>query len=430
MDLNLEDLLKCRVACKRWSQAVDNLLENHPFRGGKTEDIENDFSTNRPKSAFHRHPFADRYDKPCSQFEFISLEKVTSFLTKTRTHPRSPFVTKSVLIRLSMELDDDELTALLDGVTELLQLHGKHIWYLHLDIQGYHSVEKTFKIISQVLKHLQNLKSLKLMCHAKDKSSTIEQNELIAHKSLPNLLYLESLDLCDVKLPVNLIGVFIKKYCTSLVKLQVSLYRWKESYSHQIVNLRELSITAMCSQDNLNHLYCQLQNLKHLQRLTKISLVVMVTLDTKRLFGILQQFEELHTVKIIILEHMGNKLHFQTEFRATDDDQPKLPQIHSLELSLTSAQRSLNFLKYFPNLQNLHFTLERDFMETFLGGTTPVSVKMTNDRILRYLNKCILNNSARKSRLWSLLPSLQVFTVQSDCYDRSKNELCFIRDLF
>jgi len=121
-----QELLKLRLASKRWKTAVEKTLENHPVRHplmarDKTEPIsENHFNYHRIRN----------YPLGASKFE--QADDIDKFLEEMANFQGNPFPGKSVIVGV-YEDDDANFPKIIANLVVLLKKFGKHVLHLHLE---------------------------------------------------------------------------------------------------------------------------------------------------------------------------------------------------------------------------------------------------------------------------------------------------------
>lgn len=414
--LNLKDILRCRLICKKWTKAIDTFLENHP---SKRPFVQNDEERSYQDE---KHLKAMKLTNSVI-FHLWDIEKLRTLRSEMSRHPRNPFVGRSVVFNVEIDddfEDDEDFDDRDPGIGEFwtltklfLNTTGSHIWYVEItEDSGHQKPLEFYKLLRELLIWMPNLKSLKVAVDiSHDDYYPKSLSIFMGSNALPVMPHLESLSVeyFYPEVPQLIHDMLIYMYSPQLKKLQINMTRWKSSYPRGLTKLTELHVKSV----HLGKLA-----LLETPSLGKISIdlresgISAQQISTHLLFETLSRFP----LNILILH-----VDIAVELEDISEGVLKRCSIPTLEkLEIMGVQRKIlyGFLLCFPSLKyiNIRESTSGDrFNEdpavvAFLEGNSLPKHEVV--QVHKYLYK----GRMYESNIWRRIPSLRAFTYEKIRY--------------
>lgn len=411
-DLSQEDILNCRLVCKPWNRSVDNYLQNcpesrylelYPYNLTKMATSING-SPLQKAVAWNHPPHIPVYQpllrsKNFRSIHFDNTGKLSTFLAKTSTHPRNPFVLRLISL-MCCQVDQQDLQAYWLEITDsLLQKFVQEVYHLQIcptiglgpnrDICSY------YERLLKTLWRLPNLKTLHLYRNndylppVSSKEATRIQGYMDMHP-LPPLPELETLSevFMDPLRQELIINQLMRTYSSQLKTISMSITIWRE-------DIPEFSNLPQCTS-----LYIRLDDcLEKWERLCyqleapnlgKLSLNIQTTSEISQIFRPLQQRNFQSLVYL--------KLHFIAKLRIARSgeeagDQFLLENVKTLEVSENANAPYDYLLSHLPKLEYILVCFEP-------GMEKMKDEVFLNDRIFE-IRKWMYSEALYKSNIWA-----------------------------
>lgn len=340
---------------------------------------------------------------------FDNTGKLSTFLAKTSTHPRNPFVLRLISL-MCCQVDQQDLQAYWLEITDsLLQKFGQEVYHLQIcptiglgpnrDICSY------YERLLKTLWRLPNLKTLHLYRNndylppVSSKEATRIQGYMDMHP-LPPLPELETLSevFMDPLRQELIINQLMRTYSSQLKTISMSITIWRE-------DIPEFSNLPQCTS-----LYIRLDDcLEKWERLCyqleapnlgKLSLNIQTTSEISQIFRPLQQRNFQSLVYL--------KLHFIAKLRIARSgeeagDQFLLENVKTLEVSENANAPYDYLLSHLPKLEYILVCFEP-------GMEKMKDEVFLNDRIFE-IRKWMHSEALYKSNIWARMEYLKEFTA-------------------
>lgn len=379
-NLGRENILRCRLVCKSWKGAVDQLLENssEDRSWSKTKLPGSYLKCFRLKHAIGTglHILLPDDDEKLICRKEEMFQSHLSSKARARANPiLGRRMTVTVPYNQTLEDDHKWLHQSLEGVVRFLGVYGEHLWHFGVTVKtAWSDAEELYEFLWDVLKLMPNLQTLEVdaefgKCyHKKD-----VLHEFIELNPLPPLPHLRKVRVafdevlcCEVALLQA--GIMVK-YAPQLEKFQLPLDFWKHLYWQKMEHLTELSLEMdgiSYSDEEGKWLSLTSDHSKPPGHLRKLSLdLYFRPLNVEYLFRFLEEFSGLVALQL----NFGHKTHM---LWPQDPDFMKLPSVSDLQLTFKGNPRMttvglkniLKLLECFPNLKYLSI---QGFMDRAIG---------------------------------------------------------------
>lgn len=370
-------------------------------------------------------------------FHLWDVERIRTLREEMRDHPRNPFVGRSVVFNVEIDddFDDEDEDEFEDpGVSDFWQLSrvflsevGRHLWYVEIvEDSGHQRPLEFYKLLRELLINLPNLRSLKL-------SGDISHEDYhpkalpvyMANNPLPPMPHMESLDLECLysEVPQIIHDMLISMYSVQLKKVHVNMNRWKPSYSRGLskqlteLHLKEVSLeklTTICSPTDGKLSSLNVGKLSLNLRSQKFSLTMLpMKFPT---FSFFKALSHLFPVLRVLTLFVDITVELN-EMEPNSWQQFSLPSVEQVEVQGVQRKIFYSFLLCFPSLKSLSICEstcgrfnEDPAVITFLEGDTTACEEVVQ------VNKFMHTGRMYESNIWTLIPTLNVFSFRRLMY--------------
>ncbi len=196
-------LWKCRLVCKSWNQAIENVLQRKD-----TVQIVQPWYSNNPIFTTKNEHLAKyaNFDLVSNPSKFVKAFIETHYDDDNNCVTKNPFLGRSVTIELLLNaLKNPILVEKRNSTSEFLEKWGREIWYCtinHNDLTPRSEEIEFYRSLRTFLVKMPNLKMLSILCESLSLDSG--KSEISRLKSeicksplpvLPKILYFSCIDL-------------------------------------------------------------------------------------------------------------------------------------------------------------------------------------------------------------------------------------------